>query len=361
MVDRRGLLRLAVLALARPVGAAAARPLALAAAWDDGHGRHHVGVLGLDAAARAAPRELASLEVPTRAHAVLPCADGTLVAVARRPGAWMLRWRPGLPAARAVWRWSEPDRTFNGHVVEDAGARLLSTETDAADGRGLLVVRDAHTLAVVDEWPTGGVDPHMVLPLPAGGWLVANGGVPTLPETGRVKLDRSGMDSSLVRLDPTGRLDGRWRLAEPRLSLRHLARHADGVVGVALQSEQADEVARRTAPLLALWDGDTLRSAEAAPLEGYAGDIVATAQGFLVAATRADAVVAYGADGRVRARHTLAQACALAAAGGPGWLAAGAGSLALGASGAAPDGGLRIDNHWQPMPAGAAGRVSFRA
>jgi hypothetical protein len=36
----------------------------------------------------------AALDVPTRAHGVWAEAGGTLLAVARRPGDWLLRWRP---------------------------------------------------------------------------------------------------------------------------------------------------------------------------------------------------------------------------------------------------------------------------
>ena len=89
-------------------------------------------------------------------------------------------------------------------------------------------VRHARTLEKLAEWPTHGIDAHELiwdLHSPGGPTLlVANGGVPTAPETGRSKRDLHRMDSSLVRLDATtGRLMGQWRLQDPRLSLRHLA------------------------------------------------------------------------------------------------------------------------------------------
>lgn len=339
--------------------------VSLAAAWDDADGLHHVGVLELVHGGSAAPPSLRirhALQVPTRAHAVVPWPDGSLVAVARRPGAWMLRWQPGSSKSAARWRWSEPDRSFNGHVVPYGlgiggvpyGPRaLLTTETDAADGAGLLVQRDARTLAVMDEWPTHGIDPHAVLALPDGSWLVANGGVPTLPESGRMKGDRIAMDSSIVQLDAAGRQRGIWRLNDKRLSLRHLARHADGVVGVALQAEHDDADARHQAPLLALWDGQQLRPGESVALDGYAGDIVARPAGFLLGATRAGCVAQFDRQGRLLAQHPLAQACALAPLHSQGWLAAGGENYEV-VSGAGREqtgraNGLRVDNHWVPM------------
>lgn len=371
MLTRRACLHAAAAMFAAPASAQtnrASQVVSLAAAWDDANGLHHVGVLDLGLGSSAAPARLRirhALQVPTRAHAVLPLPDGSLVAVARRPGAWMLRWRPEGGKTAARWQWSEPDRSFNGHVVSygpiagavpHAARALVSTETDAADGAGLLVHRDASTLAVIDEWPTGGIDPHAVLALPDGTWLVANGGVPTAPESGRVKGDRSAMDSSIVQLDAAGRQQGIWRLKDKRLSLRHLARHADGVVGVALQAEHDDADERRLAPLLALWDGRQLRAGESLVLGGYAGDIVAWPAGFLLGATRAGCVAQFDLKGRLVAQHPLAQACALAPWGANAWVAAGAEVLGLDDNAgtfraATVPRSMQTDNHWASMPA----------
>lgn len=368
MPTRRACLHAAAAMLAGPDWAqanSASQVVRLAAAWDDADGLHHVGVLELGHLSSAASPRLRirhSLQVPTRAHAVVPWPDGSLVAVARRPGAWILRWHPGSSKTAARWRWSESDRSFNGHVVACGpntggvpyGPRtLVSTETDASDGAGLLVHRDARTLAVMDEWPTQGIDPHAVLALPDGSWLVANGGVPTLPESGRAKGDRTTMDSSIVHLDAVGRQRGIWRLNDKRLSLRHLARHAEGVVGVALQAEHDAADERRQAPLIALWDGQSLRPGESVPLEGYAGDIVARPVGFLLGATRAGCVAQFDLQGRLLAQHPLVLACALAPLHSLGWLAAGGENYGV-VSGAGRKqtgraSGLRVDNHWVPM------------
>jgi hypothetical protein len=353
VITRRTCLQAIAACVAAPLcgqARTATPPLRLAAAWDDDAGRHHIGVLKLESDTPSRMAVEHALEVPSRAHAVLPCTGGDLVAVARRPGAWIVRWRPGRPASSARWQWSEPDRSFNGHVVHDGAGVLVCTEADAASGAGLLVRRDAHRLHVLDERPIHGIDPHAVLRLPEGGWLVANGGVPTQPESGRTKRNLAAMDSSLAQLDARGELKGTWRLPDRRLSLRHLALHADGTVGVAMQAEHDDPSSRSHAPLLALWDGHVLRTAEAAPLEGYAGDIVARPGGFVVAATRAGVAVQYDLQGHIVAQHSVTEACALAPAGTTGWLAAGRQAVLQRLTEATQTArvahALRIDNHW---------------
>jgi hypothetical protein len=340
------LLAASALLLAAPWrgAAAAARAARLAAAWDDAEGRHHAGLIDL----RETLQVVDGIELPTRAHGLWVEPDGSLLVVARRPGDWLLRWRPG---GKPQWRWSEPERRYSGHVLAAHG-RLYTTEADLDSGAARLVMRDARTLDVLGDWPTHGIDAHQLIADADGSLLVANGGVPTRPETGRVKLDRAGMDPSLVRLDArTGARLGQWRLADPRLSIRHLARHAGGTVGVALQAEHDDAAQRDTAPLLALFDGRTLRLADPAPhaLDGYSGDIVADADGFVLAATRAGRLARWSPTGHWLGATQLADACPLATTGGALW-AGGSAAVVQQVDGAnARSHGvsaLRLDNHW---------------
>jgi len=75
----------------------------LAAAWQAGTG-YRVGILGISDEVTLAIETV--LEVPTRAHGLLREASGSLLAVARRPGDWLLRWsaegRPLAPAELAA-------------------------------------------------------------------------------------------------------------------------------------------------------------------------------------------------------------------------------------------------------------------
>ncbi len=325
----------------------------LAAAWDDAPaGRHHVGLVE---ARGDRLRVISATEVPSRAHGVWAEPGGSVMFAARRPGDWLLRWRPQAHPRALQWLWSEPDRRFTGHVVHLPGhASLYTAETDLETGRGLLALRDPRTLGLQAEWPTGGIDPHQMLADADGSLLLANGGIPTLPETGRAKLDLARMDPSLARLDPrTGRLLGQWRLDDARLSIRHLARHAGGTVGIALQAEHDDAAAKALAPVLALFDGHRLRSVAAPlPLAGYGGDIAATAAGFCVSVPRAGGVAHWTVDGAWLGLRPLPGACALAVdpgglwAGGPAtaarWADAGDAHLHTVAR-------LRLDNHWQAL------------
>ncbi|QJW84775.1 DUF1513 domain-containing protein [Ramlibacter terrae] len=314
-------------------------------------GERHVGLIARRGSAWHVRHQLA---LPTRGHGLLARPGGELLAVARRPGDWLLRWQPATGATQ--WQWNEPDRAFNGHVVASAdGRRLYTTETDLETGAGLVGVRDAASLEKTAEWRTGGMDPHELLLDADGTLLVANGGIPTLPESGRVKVGLDRMDASLVRMATTdGARQSQWRLPDPRLSLRHLAWSADAgerVLGIALQAEHDDAAARNAAPVLALLRGDRLELAPAPrPLAGYGGAIAAAGGRFAVSCPRAGGVAVWDAQGRWAQFAPLAEACALASSASPGIWAGGRDglqSLAAGDSRQQPlPPGLRLDNHW---------------
>lgn len=348
---RRWLIRTVALVALSAARSARADTLArrLIAAWDDADGGHWVGELRLETGSPLI-HVTASMQVPTRAHGLLAEPDGGVIALARRPGQWMLRWHADHPS-RNQWLWSEPDRSFNGHAWADADV-VLTVETKLDDGHSVLVRRAAQDLAVQAEWPTHGVDAHAVIADADGSLLVANGGVLTLPETGRAKQGLDRMVSTLVRLDPrSGDLLGQWRLDDPRLSLRHLARHPNGTLGVALQAQHDERSRRAGAPLLALFDGKMLRAVTTpVDLAGYGGDIVAMPDGFSVSAPRAGGIARYTVDGRWLGLVSLPEACALAGDAGLGnWFAGGAQVLDLSSKGISrrhelP--ALRLDNHW---------------
>jgi len=318
----------------------------LAATWQAGNG-YQLGVL--EYAEALAIRS--ALDIPTRAHGLLLEPAGTLLAVARRPGDWLLRWdRHGKALS---WRWIEPRRAFAGHALASADGRTVyTTELDLDTGEGLIGVRDAATLEKQAEWPTHGMDPHM-LTWDAGRpgmMIVANGGVPTQPETGRVKWDLHRMDSSIVGLDAaSGALLGQWRLEDPRLSLRHLAWNGN-LLGIALQAEHDDAEARSKAPILALFDGQLLRVVEApVSLAGYGGSIALLGDGFAVGCPRSQGVAVFGTSG-FSGLVNLDEACPLADSRGKLW-AGGRGQLLSitpdaipVAAGQVP--GIRLDNHW---------------
>jgi len=345
---------------------AAGLPAGIVAGWKCG-AQHQVGVLRRVKTALAIET---ALDVPSRPHAVRPQRNGDVLAVGRRPGDWLLRWpRSG----QAVWNWTEPDRCFNGHVLASLdGRRCFTTETDLASGQSLVGVRDAASLEKIAEWPTYGMDAHDLVLDGSGALLVANGGVPAQQETGRMKLHLEDMDASLVHLEANGgQLMGQWRLPDPRLSLRHLAWHrsrgpAGRCLGIALQAEHVDAVARTAAPLLALFEGTRLRLAEmpeGTALAGYGGDIACIGPLFAVSCPRANTVAFWGPDGRWQGLHPHQHACALTTTADPldgsvlwagghraeVWQPGRAGTLPLAAH---PP--IQLDNHWSALPAGSA-------
>jgi hypothetical protein len=353
MPDRRQFLLGVAALLGMPaIARAAARSVErvhLAAAWQAGNG-YQVGILEYALEHEGNLIIHRSLDVPTRAHGLLREPGGSVLAVARRPGDWLLRWSAeGKPL---TWRWVEPGRAFAGHLLASLdGATLYTTEINLETGAGLIGVRDGATLAKLNEWPTYGIDPHQLLwdVCQPGAFVVANGGVPTRPETGRIKRNLDDMDSSLVRLDGTsGTLLDQWRLPDPRLSLRHLAWNGDRL-GVALQAEHDDANAKACAPVLAVFDGRDLSSMAAPePLAGYGGSIAAFADGFAVSCPRAQGVALFTAAG-YQERIPLAEVCALVSASNGLW--AGGLQHALMHKAGAPEElsllpGIRLDNHW---------------
>lgn len=335
----------------------------LATTWQSAHG-YQLGVL----AQRGAVLEVsAALDVPTRAHGVWVEPGGSLLAVARRPGDWLLRWHPGKTTAS--WAWTETDRAFNGHVVASAdGKTLYTTETSLETGQGFVGVRDAASLEKTGEWRTHGMDPHALLLARDGSLVVANGGIPALPESGRLKIHMERMDSSLVRLDlRSGQLLGQWRLADKRLSLRHIVWGPEvggsafdpRLLGIALQAEHDDPAARAVAPVLAVFDGVQLKSHTAGAgqaLKGYGGDIACAQGRFAVSCPRANGIALWQADGAWKGFLPLEEACAVTTAAAQDsahsarlWAGGRVAALAQDGKGGLASSsltGLRLDNHW---------------
>ncbi|ATE61091.1 DUF1513 domain-containing protein [Thauera sinica] len=255
-----------------------------------------------------------ALALPARGHDIAwhPASDGSAVVAARRPGSFLVRWH--VASGRELARFdADDDIRFEGHFAFSRDARLLfATATDLDSGDGRLGVHDARTLEQIALWEVGGIGPHAVALLADGRLAVANGGILTLPETGRVKRNLDSMDPSLALLDPAGgRLLSQHRLPDAFMSVRHVAQAADGTVGVALQNE-----GREPRPLFALLDGERLRYGEAddallAACGTYAGDVAAVGGGFAVSCTRAGVTALWARDGRPLAVLPTPRVCAL--------------------------------------------------
>jgi hypothetical protein len=311
---RREALALPALLLHRPALAAGWAFLSAAA---DGAGAWRAAAFAPDGTPRF------EVPLPARGHGAAVAPDGaTAVLFARRPGRFALVLDPADGRARqaigqATGRW------FCGHGAFSAdGATLYATEIDAA-GEGVVGVYAAgRGFARIGEFPTGGADPHDIRLAPGGRALwVANGGIRTLPEVPRARLDLEGFESSLVLLEAgSGRELARHALPEEAssLSLRHLAIAAGGDVFVAMQHEGPRE---EIGPLVARVGAGGLAAlpAEAAPwraLDHYTGSAAASLDGGLVAVTSPRGgcgLVVDVATGRLRAAFALRDGCGVAA------------------------------------------------
>lgn len=290
--DRRTLLALGALSLLghRALASTTANPPSptttlIGASWrgPKAGDTHYAGVLAADWERKRLVIRYA-IPLPTRPHGLVPQEGGGLLINGLRPGTWLMRCDGAGKVTHQIDVSAESSSVrLSGHIAVGS-QHLYTTEIDYGNNQGRIGVRDRNSLKKIDEWHSGGIEPHQALIDDTGHLMVANGGVRrTLADK---KYDLQHMDSSLVRLDSrTGQQLGKWTLDDPRLSLRHLAwsrSPAEGKtrLGIAMQAEHDDPAVRATAPILAVFDGETLRTpSHQNDGYGYAGDISAAFNG----------------------------------------------------------------------------------
>jgi len=178
------------------------------------------------------------LPLEGRGHSfAIDAARGRAVAFGRQPGFFAMAFDLA-GAGKPLSLHPAPGRHFYGHgVFTQDGARLIATENDYEAGRGLLGVYDATPAGAyrrLGEYPSGGTGPHEVVLMPDGDTLcVANGGILTHPDYGKLQLNADTMESSLAYIDMrSGVLLEQHPVpkAWQRLSLRHLVVDGQGAV-----------------------------------------------------------------------------------------------------------------------------------
>ncbi|CUI83189.1 Protein of uncharacterised function (DUF1513) [Achromobacter sp. 2789STDY5608628] len=182
----------------------------------------------------------------------------------------------------------------------------------------------------VGEFDSGGIGPHEVVLMPDGKTLcVANGGILTHPDYGKLELNLDTMRPSLAYIDTaSGRLLEKVELAPAlhRLSIRHLALAADGTVwfGCQYMGPAGDRPAlvgrhrRGAQPELFAGPAPTLRE-----MRNYVGSVAADAAGGIIATSSpVGGRVLYwdAASGRWLGETRLADGCGVAPAQGGGFL-----------------------------------------
>lgn len=264
-------------AVSRRAAARASQAQIFASCGADEEGRYFVA--GFDGSGTV----LFRLPIAERGHEVaFHPARAEAVAFARRPGMHMhVIDIAGGRMARTIE--AAEDRHFFGHgVFSRDGARLYVTENDFDADAGVIGIYDPHEgYRRIGEFPSGGLDPHQLRLMPDGKTLVvANGGILTHPDTGRVKLNVEEMRPNLSLIDPASgaRL---WSAELPhrlhKLSIRHIDVNADGIIAFGMQYEGD---VRDRVPLVALADaGGQVRYIEAPEgleqrMRHYTGSVV---------------------------------------------------------------------------------------
>ena len=209
-------------------------------AYTNSQGRHFVARFNHQA------KVLAQVELPLRGHdmAVSHTESGRVLVFSRRPGNYIFDVDLSRGHLNQVIK-ASAGRHFFGHgVFSPDGLRLFTTENDYDTQTGKVVVRDAQSLQVINEFDSGGIGPHQLAWLNNGQTLVvANGGIATHPDTPRKKLNLTTMAPNLTYLDSvSGTILQQFSPPHHQLSIRHLAVNQDNkvVIGMQFQGELSD-------------------------------------------------------------------------------------------------------------------------
>lgn len=321
--------------IAQASASASTEPLYLAARKNDG--RFEAAVFD------AQGTDQLVIPMPDRGHSfALDPARGRATVFGRQPGFFAIAFdvagkRP-LQALQAA-----PGRHFFGHgVYSPDGKIMVATENDYEAGRGVLGVYDSSEQGQyrrIGEYPSAGVGPHEVVLMPDGRTLcVANGGILTHPDYGKLQLNAGTMQPSLAYLDmQTGELLEQVFL-EPelnRLSIRHLVVDGRGAVWLGCQYTGAAQdgpplVGRhRQGSPIQLFAGpeEVLRS-----MKNYVGSMAVNNAGTVVATSSpvgGKVLLWDAASGDFLARHDVFDGCGVAPASERGFIVtSGQGTLA---------------------------------
>lgn len=328
-ISRRGLLRsiLGISAAGLPFGSRIGHRDALAISKDTSTflscfgtdtGSFGTGSFGVAAFDR---HLLFRAKTPGRGHGVVVHHERPdFVVVARRPDTWLAVFDRKTAAPLKTVQCPD-NRHLLGHGVYDrTGSLLFVTENDFEAGLGIVGIYNARDgYRREGEFASHGVGPHELVLEPRGRYLlVANGGIRTHPDTGRLKLNLDTMQSSVVALDVrTGDVLRSWSLPPSlhQLSLRHLRCLPNGGFpnggfpnGGFIVAAQFEGPRNEIVPLV--FQGSQ-ESAELRPMDfgeelyramsHYCGSVAVSADGRFasVSAPRGNRVVIFSVDGEI--------------------------------------------------------------
>ncbi|SFT03473.1 hypothetical protein SAMN04488040_2893 [Sulfitobacter marinus] len=231
------------------------------------------------------------IPLPARGHAA--AAHPTrpqAVAFARRPGRFAVVIDCVSGAVKAQLD-APQGRHFYGHgAFSQDGDWLFTTENDYEHGQGRIGVWDVSKgYTRVGEFHSGGVGPHDIKRLPGSDVLVvANGGIDTHPDSGRVKLNIATMQPNLTYLDQGQIIEVAQLPPEMhKNSIRHLAIGPRGQVAFGMQWQGDGQMSaligqhRQSQPIQLIGADDD----HARELGGYIGSIAYSRNGKMIAVT----------------------------------------------------------------------------
>ncbi len=275
-------------------------------------------------------QELKIIPLPARGHSfAIDHTHQRAVAFGRQPGFFALAFSLDENDSSSTPLPLPEDRHYFGHGTFSAdGLSLFATENDFEARRGVLGIYDATPgkgWQRQGEYDTGGIGPHEVVLMPDGQTLcVANGGILTHPDYGKLELNLESMQPSLVYLDAgTGQLLEKRELAPAlhQLSIRHLALDGRGAVwfGCQYSGPAADQP-----PLVGCHHrGQALQLFSGPPetlwqMRGYVGSVSTDLSGQVIATSSpVGGLVCYwrAADGAWLGSTSRADGCGVAPAG----------------------------------------------
>jgi hypothetical protein len=287
-------------------------PAHLLACGDNVGGKNDFAAMGMSDSGR----QLWRRDLAWRAHDVIADPTREICAIiGRKPGPEALICDLETGAYRQKLT-PLPNCTFDGHGVFSADSRLLyTTQSEGKAQIGHVAVYDLAGGTIVHSYSSHGIEPHELLWAADGATLIiGNGGI----------VDRNATDaiqSGLVWLDAaTGACRTRIVLDEDfeTLSLRHLARLADGRIVCGVQDQ---DPATDLRPLVLIADAsgeiqflDLPRDIHRR-LDGYIGSIAVDRGGTVICATspRGGLAVFWSAgDGRYLGHVDLPDTCGVA-------------------------------------------------
>jgi len=184
-------------------------------------------------------KEVFRTPIQTQFHSIAACpaTPNTIIGIPRDPHthAQVISAQTGQIIANLK---PGKGRHFNGHgCFSHDGRYFYTSENNYGKQQGSIGIYDLSTKLRTGELNSYGQGPHELGFLSDKQTLViANGGIQTLPESGRKAINKATMRPSLAYINSqTGQLIQQHELSDHQLSIRHMTIGTDDTVGVALQ------------------------------------------------------------------------------------------------------------------------------